>query len=177
MDQSGLKTGIDQTDHAPPYRHEITISVGGESFDTINIKSPAIITPTPSPRSTQSSHVDEISTHSTDDDNAILTPTHKTIGDMNKPNGVENPAFENDTKTSQQRPLSSFGQNGSTTAINDVKDQMNGKEVDKPLAGKIFLFFENLLKFAIDHNKFIFHSFLLFHSNRNRSCESRVSKS
>lgn len=120
---------MDQPDHASaPYRHEITISVGGDSEDQIQIKTPSggASTPTPSPRSMQSSHTtDEISTNSmTDDDNAVLAPKQK----LNKANGVDNLAFENDNKTSQQRPMSSFGQNGN--------GQTNGKSAaDKPLAG------------------------------------------
>lgn len=122
----------DQTDHSAaasaPYRHEITISVGGDSEDRIHIKTPpGASTPTPSPRSIQST-TDEISTNSTDDDNAVLAPKQKT-----SPNGVDNLAFENEHKTSQQRPLSSFGQNGNGT----VKEPANGKNgMDKPLAGK-----------------------------------------
>ncbi|XP_055326468.1 uro-adherence factor A-like isoform X3 [Sitodiplosis mosellana] len=100
----------DQTDHtaaaAAPYRHEITISVGGDSEDQIQIKTPpSVTTPTPSPRSIQST-TDEIS-NSTDDDHAVLAPKQNP-----SPSGVDNLAFENEHKTSQQRPMSSFGQNG-----------------------------------------------------------------
>lgn len=122
----------DQTDHSvaksAPYRHEITISVGGDSEDQIHIKTPpSVTTPTPSPRSIQST-TDEISTNSTDDDNAVLAPKHKT-----SPDGVDNLAFENEHKTSQQRPMSSFGQNGNGA----TKEPANGKNgMDKPLAGK-----------------------------------------
>lgn len=124
-------SSMDQPDHAAaaPYRHEITISVGGDSEDHIHIKTPSgtVSTPTPSPRSLQSSHTtDEISTNSmTDDDNAILAPKQK----LNA-NGVDNLAFENDKQASQQqRPMSSFGQNGNA-------QQTNGKNnTDKPVAG------------------------------------------
>lgn len=122
----------DQTDHssaaaAAPYRHEITISVGGDSEDRIHINTPpSVSTPTPSPRSIQST-TDEIS-NSTDDDHAVLTPKQKT-----SPNGMDNLAFENEHKTSQQRPMSSFGQNENGTK----KEPANGKNgIEKPLAGK-----------------------------------------
>lgn len=123
----------DQTDHsaaaAAPYRHEITISVGGDSEDQIQIKSPpSVTTPTPSPRSIQST-TDEIS-NSTDDDHAVLAPKQKP-----SPSGVDNLAFENEHKTSQQRPMSSFGQNGNDTTMKETTS--NGKNgMDKPLAGK-----------------------------------------
>lgn len=123
----------DQTDHGvavtAPYRHEITISVGGDSEDRIHIKTPpSVSTPTPSPRSIQST-TDEISTNSTDDDHAVLAPKQKT-----SPDGVDNLAFENEQKTSQQRPMSSFGPNG-----NGTKDPTsNGKNgMEKPLTGEI----------------------------------------
>lgn len=121
----------DQTDHhaaSAPHRHEITISVGGDSEDRIHIKTPpSVSTPTPSPRSIQST-TDEISTNSTDDDNAVLTPKQKS-----SPEGVDNLAFENEHKTSQQRPLSSFGQNGKGT----TKETANGKNgMDKPITGE-----------------------------------------
>lgn len=125
----------DQTDHsaaaAAPYRHEITISVGGDSEDRIQIKTPpSTSTPTPSPRSLQST-TDEISTNSTDEDNAALAPKQQ----KTSPNGVDNLAFENDhNKTSQQRPMSSFGSNGN----NEMTEKANGKAngMEKPLAGK-----------------------------------------
>lgn len=123
----------DTTDHATsstPYRHEITISVGGDSEDRIQIKTPqSVSTPTPSPRSLQST-TDEISTNSTDDDSAILAPKQ-----TSDPIGVDNLAFENDQKTSQQRPLSSFGQNEN----NANAENTNGKNsIDKPLTGKYY---------------------------------------
>lgn len=120
----------DQTDHsatAAPHRHEITISVGGDSEDQIHIKThPSVLTPTPSPRSIQST-TDEISI-STDDDHAVLASKQKI-----SPNGVDNLAFENEHKTSQQRPMSSFGQNENGT----IKESANGKNgMDKPSTGK-----------------------------------------
>lgn len=132
MSQSDHKISIDQTDHAQPYRHEITISVGGDE-DVINVKSSnKNDSPSPSPRSLQSSQgADEISASSTDDDNAILTPGRKNNGETS---GLDNPAFENDNKTSQQRPMSSFGQNGGKHA--NGREQTKGNGFDKPLAGK-----------------------------------------
>lgn len=128
----------DQTDHGvavtAPHRHEITISVGGDSEDRIQIKTPpSVSTPTPSPRSIQST-TDEISTNSTDDDHAVLAPKQKT-----SPDGVDNLAFENEHKTSQQRPLSSFGPNGhgngnGTTMKEPASNGKNG--MDKPSAGE-----------------------------------------
>lgn len=113
----------DQTDHgvavSAPYRNQITINVGGDGEDRIQIKTPpSVSTPTPSPRSIQST-TDEISTNSTDDDHAVLAPKQKP-----SPDGVDNLAFENEHKTSQQqRPMSSFGQNGNGT----VPEPANGK--------------------------------------------------
>lgn len=125
----------DQTDHSAaaaataPYRHEITISVGGDSEDRIHIKTPpSVSTPTPSPRSIQST-TDEISNSTDDDDHAVLAPKQKT-----SPSGVDNLAFENEHKTSQQRPMSSFGQNGNGTMKEPASNGKNG--MDKPLAGK-----------------------------------------
>lgn len=122
----------DQTDHgvavAAPYRNQITINVGGDAEDRIQIKTPpSVSTPTPSPRSIQST-TDEISTNSTDDDHAVLAPKQKT-----SPNGVDNLAFENEHKTSQQqRPLSSFGANGNGTKMQEPANGKNGmdKSVD-----------------------------------------------
>lgn len=129
----------DQTDHsaaaAAPYRHEITISVGGEdSEDRIQIKTPpSITTPTPSPRSIQST-TDEISTNSTEDDNVALAPKLKTT-----PNGVDNLAFETDhNKTSQQRQMSSLTSNGNNGMTEKANGSKNG--MDKPLAGKFHFF-------------------------------------
>lgn len=118
----------DQTDHgvavAAPYRNQITINVGGEAEDRIQIKTPpSVSTPTPSPRSIQST-TDEISTNSTDDDHAVLAPKQKT-----SPNGVDNLAFENEHKTSQQqRPLSSFGSNGNGTTMPEPANGKNGMD-------------------------------------------------
>lgn len=117
----------DQTDHgvavAAPYRNQITINVGGDADDRIQIKTPpSVSTPTPSPRSIQST-TDEISTNSTDDDHAVLAPKQKT-----SPSGVDNLAFENEHKTSQQqRPLSSFGSNGNGNGTTKPEPPANGK--------------------------------------------------
>lgn len=130
MNKGDHEAGVDHTDHAQPYRHEITISVGGDE-DVINVKSPEM-TGTPSPQSSQGA--DEISASSTDDDNAILTPGRKGNGDAKAATGLDNPAFESDNRSSQQRPMSSFGPNGSAHA--NGKDQAKGNGFDKPLAGK-----------------------------------------
>lgn len=121
----------DQTDHmaaSTALRHEITISVGGDSEDRIQVKTtPSTATPTPSPRSLQST-TDDASTNSTDDDNAALAPKQK--GDAI---GMDNLAFENDQKPSQPIAINSFGQNGSDTKA----DNLNGKNgLEKPLTGK-----------------------------------------
>lgn len=134
----------DETDHhVQSPRQEITIAVGGDNDGAINIKTMGNITPTPSPRSLQSSQgADEISTNSTDDDNAILTPGHtKNSNDTvasAKPNGIDNPAFENDNnKTSQQRPLSSFVNGGNGVDANGKGQTKETGTVDKPLAGNL----------------------------------------
>lgn len=118
--QTDHTTDIDQTDHhVHPYKHEIHVSVGDDSKHQA-----AVITPTPSPRSTKSTLTSEVaSTHS--DDHETLTRAQN----GKDRNGVDNPAFETD-KTSP-RPLSSFGHNG-MTEIN-LKEPSNGKSTDKPL--------------------------------------------
>lgn len=131
----------DQTDHhtnIQPYKHEITISVGGEDDGTGMKYEPPVLTPTPSPRSVQSNQTgEEMSANSTDDDHAILTKVNEKMEQTTtkKENGIDNPAFENDKTSQQSRPLSSFGQQ--TAKVNDNKDQQlsqpNGKSVDKPL--------------------------------------------
>lgn len=135
----------DETDHhhVQSPRQEITIAVGGENDGTIHIKT-SNITPTPSPRSLQSSQgADEISSNSTDDDNAILTPGHTQNSNdpmataSAKPNGIDNPAFENDNnKTSQQRPLSSFVNGGNGIDANGKGHAKSTSTAEKPLAGK-----------------------------------------
>lgn len=137
----------DETDHhhVESPRQEITISVGGDNDGTIHIKT-SNTTPTPSPRSLQSSQgADEISSNSTDDDNAILTPGHtKNRNDTMatasaKPNGIDNPAFENDNnKTSQQRPLSSFVIGGNGVDANGKGHTKDTVTAEKPLAGNLF---------------------------------------
>lgn len=122
--QSGQATDADQTDHhMHPYKHEIHVSVGDEDSK----HHPAVITPTPSPRSTKSNLTSEVAS-SNGDDQAVLTRSHN-VKDGAKPNGVDNPAFE--TEKTSPRPLSSFGQNG-MSEIN-LKEQSNGKNADKPL--------------------------------------------
>lgn len=125
----------DQTDHmatSAPLRHEITISVGGDSEDCIQVKTtPSTATPTPSPRSLQSSTDEATSTNSTDDDNVALAPKQKpdTI------NGVDNLAFETDQKPSQLKTMNSFGQNGDSNGTKT--GNLNGKHgLDKPLTGE-----------------------------------------
>lgn len=137
---------IDETDHhVQSPRQEITIAVGGDNDGTINIKT-THPTPTPSPRSLQSSQgADEISSNSTDDDNAILTPGHtkhsNDAASSAKPNGIDNPAFENDNnKTSQQRPLSSFVNGGNGIDANGKGHTNNTGAVEKPLAGNFGYF-------------------------------------
>lgn len=101
---------------------------------------------------------DEISSNSTDDDNAILTPGHtsKTSNDTlattsAKPNGIDNPAFENDNnKTSQQRPLSSFVNGGNGIDANGKGHTSDTGTVDKPLAGKFNFFFLNIYLLFVD---------------------------
>lgn len=135
----------DETDHhVQSPRQEIRIAVGGDNDGTINIKT-LNVTPTPSPRSLQSSQgADEISSNSTDDDNAILTPGHtKNSNDSTaasiKPNGIDNPAFENDNnKTSQQRPLSSFVNGGNGVDANGKGHPKDTSTTEKPLAGNLF---------------------------------------
>ena len=121
----------DQTDHmatSAPLRHEITISVGGDCEDRIQVKTtPSTATPTPSPRSLQSTTDEATSTNSTDDDNAALAPKQK----PDAINGVDNLAFETDQKPSQPKSMHSFGQNGTKA------DNLNGKNgLDKPLTGE-----------------------------------------
>lgn len=187
------KTDTDQTDHhIQPYKHEITISVGGED-DNGGIMSkyePPVITPTPSPRSTQSNQTgEEIASNSTDDDHAILTKVNEKMeqSSSKKENGIDNPAFEND-KTSQGRPLSSFGQ-VTANKVNDMKEsQQNGKSSDKPL-GKLITVIFLIFCWKVDDVFFfcvmLFYIFsydginfvcLFFPFTFPRSCEFRISE-
>lgn len=113
-------SGTDQTDHHIPYKHEIHVSVGDDNSTNI-----AVITPTPSPRSTKSNTTSEVASTNSDE-HAVLT--RKDMNGKQTTNGLDNPAFEKD----KARPLSSFGANGGMTEIN-LKESSNGKAADKPL--------------------------------------------
>lgn len=135
----------DQTDHvaaATALRHEITISVGGDTEDRIQVKTtPTTDTPTPSPRSLQST-TDEASTNSTDDDSVALAPKQKSA---DATVGMDNLAFETDHKPSQPKAMHSFGQNGNGAGSGgDAKpDSLNGKNgLDKPLTGECCTFYK-----------------------------------
>lgn len=112
-------TDSDQTDHSYPYKNEVSLS--------INDDQPAIITPTPSPRSQKS---DETNSPQSMDDVA-LTKSNGNAKDNRS--GLDNPGFEAEpTKT--QRPLSSFGHNG----LSDVQLKSpngNNGTTEIPLTG------------------------------------------
>lgn len=124
-DNNKKDTGQSIGDHSYAYKNEVSLSINDD-------QQPAIITPTPSPRSYKIE--DEID----GPDNVALTKN----GGHNKKDetriGVDNPAFDNtnERKSSSSsppnktRPLSSFGHNGDS----HVKSA-NGKSPDNQLAG------------------------------------------
>lgn len=112
MDQP-KRNGTDHVDNAYPYKNEISLSIGTDD-------EPAIITPTPSPR-----YPSNESPSKTNDQVGLAM----TNGPNDNKMGIDNPAYENDSK-SQQRPLSSFGHNGN--GIKDDSRPMNGKSTEKP---------------------------------------------
>lgn len=115
-------TGQPNADHSYAYKNEVSLS--------INDDQPAVITPTPSPRSYKIE--DEID----GPDNVALTTKnggHSKNGDTRI--GLDNPAFDNanERKSPKTRPLSSFGHNGDSHG----KSTVNGKSPDNQLAGKL----------------------------------------
>lgn len=134
MDPGKNSKNIDQTDHSYPYKNEVSLSIGDDNNQT------AIITPTPSPRQYKS---DEFIVPSNTNiaENVSLKQNGHNPDDSRI--GLDNPAFETETKT--PRPLSSFGQNGH----GDTKvPNTNGTE--KPLAGKIQSFTYTFLLICIN---------------------------
>lgn len=105
----------EQKDYA--YKNEISLSIGDDNVDASSSAStPSTVTPeapTPSPRALN-------------DDVKLLTKN----GDMMKPEGIDNKAFDNGT---EKPPLSSFG-NGMNETANGANK--NGQLNEKKLAGK-----------------------------------------
>lgn len=108
------------------YKNEISLSIGDESVDS-STSTPSTVTPsahpTPSPRQ-----------NVTDD----TKPLTKNGGDMSKPEGVDNKAFDATEKASG-KPLTSFG-NGHSNGLNESGANganKNGQLNEKKLAGEI----------------------------------------
>lgn len=123
-DNNKKDTGQSNVDHSYAYKNEVSLS--------INDDQPAVITPTPSPRSYKNE--DEIDVT----DNVALTKN----GGHNKKDetriGVDNPAFDNTNERkptasppNKVRPLSSFGHNNGDSHVKSA----NGKSPDNQLAG------------------------------------------
>lgn len=109
------------------FKNEISLSIGDESINS-STSTPSTVTPssglpTPSPR------------QNIVDDKKPLT---KHAGDMKKPGGIDNQAFDASEKM-PSKPLSSFG-NGNSTNLNDSGANganKNGQLNEKKLAGEI----------------------------------------
>lgn len=112
----------DQVDHSYPYRNEVSLSIGNED-------SPAILTPTPSPRSYKSDETIDVPTAHME--NVSLT---KRSDEPVLRAGLDNPGFDAEPTQKPARPLSSFGQNGGLSEVNLKGPNNNGSE-KKPLAG------------------------------------------
>lgn len=110
----------DQTDHSYPYKNEVSLS--------INDDQPAVISPTPSPRSPKS---DETNAPQSMDDVA-LTKSNNNSKDNRI--GLDNPGFEVEpTKT--QRPLSSFGHGNGLTDVQLKSPNGTNGTTEIPLTG------------------------------------------
>ncbi len=110
----------DQTDHSYPYKNEVSLS--------INDDQPAVITPTPSPRSQKSDETNP--PHSMDD--TALTKSNGNAKDNRI--GLDNPGFEVEpTKT--QRPLSSFGHSNGLSDVQLKSPNGNNGTTEIPLTG------------------------------------------
>lgn len=124
------RSDTDQTDHVASHKHEITVTVGGTDVKPAQ-------TPTPSPRSTNSSPGSD--SMSSNDDSVVLT-RKKNVGEESSQStaGLDNPGFE--TEKAPARPLSSFGQlqNGATEEVKPANGS-NGAVADKPVAGESYL--------------------------------------
>lgn len=111
----------EQKDYA--YKNEISLSIGDDSADS-SASTPSTVTPqsapTPSPRALN-------------DDTKPLTKN----GDMMKPDGIDNKAFDNGT---EKPPLSSFGNGQLNETANGANK--NGQLNEKKLAGKIHIKFD-----------------------------------
>lgn len=115
----------DHKDYA--FKNEISLSIGDESLDSTT-STPSTVTPpahpTPSPRQ-----------NVTDD----TKPLTKGTGNMSKPEGIDNKAFDGAEKASG-KPLTSFGSNGHSNGLNDSGANganKNGQLNEKKLAGEI----------------------------------------
>lgn len=118
-------TSSDQTDHSYPYKNEVSLSISDDQ--------PAVITPTPSPRSQKSDETNQ--PHSMDD--VALTKSNGKATDNRI--GLDNPGFEVET-TKTQRPLSSFGHNNGLSDVQLKSPNGNNGTTEIPLTGKRFFY-------------------------------------
>lgn len=116
-----IGTDSDQTDHSYPYKNEVSLS--------INDDQPAVITPTPSPRSQKSDETNP--QHSMDD--VALTKSNGNAKDNRS--GLDNPGFEVESTTKTQRPLSSFGHSNGLSDVQLKSPNGNNGKTEIPLTG------------------------------------------
>lgn len=130
------------------FKNEISLSIGDESLNSSSSTStPSTVSPlsgpTPSPR--QNPVVDD------------KKPLTKKAGDMKKPEGIDNKAFE--AEKTPGKPLTSFG-NGHSNSLNDSgangANKNGGQLNEKKLAGEI-LFSETFVS-VINTPAFLFRS-------------------
>lgn len=125
------------------FKNEISLSIGDDSVDS-TVSTPSTVTPagpTPSPR------------QNVVDDKKPLT---KNAGNMSKPEGIDNKAFEATEKSTPSKPLSSFG-NGHSNNLNDSGANganKNGQLNEKKLAGEILS-----IAFLFSEKRFLYKSF------------------
>lgn len=117
------------------FKNEISLSIGDESVDS-STSTPSTVTPTNGPTPSPRQNIV--------DDKKPLT---KGKGDMSKPEGIDNKAFDANEKASG-KPLSSFG-NGQTNGLNESSANganKNGQLTEKKLAGESLLMIDTFFR-------------------------------
>lgn len=117
---------MDAEQHDYAYKNEISLSIGDESVDS-STSTPSTVSPTTGPTPSPRQNIVE-----------DTKPLTKNTGDMSKPEGIDNKAFEAAEKPSG-KPLTSFG-NGHSNGLNDSGANganKNGQVNEKKLAGEI----------------------------------------
>lgn len=109
------------------FKNEISLSIGDESLNSSSTSTPSTVSPLSGPTPSRRQNIV--------DDKKPLT---KNVSDMQKPEGIDNKAFEATEKT-PAKPLTSFG-NGHSNSLNDSGANganKNGQLNEKKLAGEI----------------------------------------